>query len=211
LRRFEERNMQPLILDRRSEVDVPPDYTVVETEAQWLRLVSTFNSGQQSTLATGGNRSESPAFMVRGVALCNWAETWWRGRGWPCEERRSPLLTLRALCAGWDEEQARAVWNELRPAWDELAQPLRATDVLGHLFPQTPFAWEATPSFEHAATWLLWLEETEILAHYAPLFAAQATVWDVGAGKAQGLYATSTEEAHARLQAWLGGLATGYD
>jgi hypothetical protein len=96
------------------------------------------------------------------------------------------------------------VWNELREIWDDLAQPIRAATVLGQLFPQTPFAWDGTPSLEHAATWLLWLEEGAIPSHYAPLVDAQATIWDVGSGNAQGLYAASSEEAEARLQAWLG-------
>jgi hypothetical protein len=185
--------MKPLLLDRRGEVEAPPGYVVIAHEADWLRAVHKLDEEAE------------PALLVRGAALCDWAEAWWRGRGWPCEERRSPLLALRALCPNWSEDEARAVWDELRANWDELEQPLRAAPVLQRLYPAPAAAlsWDAPPSLEHAAAYLLWLENAEISSHHAPLLSAQAAAWDVGAGMAQGLYAATGEEAHALLRAWL--------
>jgi hypothetical protein len=192
--------MKILLLDRRGEVDAPPGYTIIESEAAWLHAICALTDGENL------NNKDEPALLVRGAALCEWAAAWWRGRGWPCEERRSPLLALLALCPTWSEDEARTTLDELRPVWDELeGSRLRMASVLSHLYPQQEmmFTWDATPSLTHAAAYLLWLESANIAPHHMALIAAQAQGWDAGAGPAQGLYAATRQEAEARLRAWL--------
>ncbi len=213
-----------LWLDRRSEAEAAPGCLVIETEAQWLRAVCALIGGPSGPASTSnppasvhenGAAHEAPSadtrpqtLMVRGESLCTWAVAWWRGRGWPCEERLSPLRSLRLLCAAWSDEELRAVDDDLRLVWDDLAQPLSAPDVLRQFYPQVPFAWDAAPSLAHAAAWLLWLDETAIEPRHGVLLEAWAQAWRGGIGRdvvgVEELYASSPQEAQLRLRAWIG-------
>nr|GFC66690.1 hypothetical protein [Tanacetum cinerariifolium] len=79
---------------------VPPGYTLVTTELEWLR-------------ETNGAGTSVPAVVVRGAALTSWASTWWKAQGGECQKLASPGYTLQQLVPSLPTVAAQAVAHEL--------------------------------------------------------------------------------------------------
>jgi len=184
--------MKPLLLDTRGEALIPEGYEVITGEAQWLSA---------ALFAAQNAPCDVPALLVQGEGLCRWAATWWRERGWLCEERQSPVETLLQSCSALSREEAKAVLNDLGAAFLGLPQPLNLTDVLENLYPD--FNWRQTASRSHAALWLLWLEAASLPAHHAPLIAQQAQGWRNTGNEVELLYAATAQQANVLLRNWL--------
>jgi hypothetical protein len=65
--------MVEILLDREGDAELPPNYTLVINEVEFLRLAKT----------------DLP-LLVRGGRLCDWAETFYMARGIPYRETYSP-------------------------------------------------------------------------------------------------------------------------
>ena len=70
-------------LDKLGDADVPEGAAVVECEADFLRY-----------------SMEEPRLLVRGQRLCDWASTFYSGRGLPVIETHSPIRALQRVIAG---------------------------------------------------------------------------------------------------------------
>ena len=74
--------MRRLYTDRRADCNAPAETVTVDTDVDFLQAVA-------------GNCD----LVVRGDALCRWAENVWRGRGLPIARLLSPVEELEE-CAG---------------------------------------------------------------------------------------------------------------
>lgn len=158
-----------LLLDRSGQGRIVDGYRIVETEAEFLRT------------ALKGDKQ-----AVRGANLCRWAEAFWQSRGWSYEEVRSPVDDLLSACPGLSEEQAQALLDALGDRVDSVTAPVSVLQLLELVLPGGP--WEETPSVEHSAAWLLWLEDSAIPDYAMPLVGFQAAKWE-----------SECESAHRRL------------
>lgn len=131
---------QIIWLDRLSDADLPPGAVPVDTETEFLRL------------AVGGQ-----SLLVRGEALCDWAEQFYRGRSTTVRPTRSPV---RALQGVFPDLSMDATWELLGRLGQNRAAVLDphldSQRLMEALFPMSGI-WGDQPSREHAAEWLLWL------------------------------------------------------
>jgi hypothetical protein len=177
---------QPAHLARDPDTPVSPGYRLVETEVQFLEHAL----GQE------------PLF-IRGPGLCRWAETFYLGRGWPYRAVTSPVVELQSAVEELTRLQALELLSTLGDAFDRLPRPITARSIMASLYPSGP--WQAEPSLDHAARWLLFLNADSFPEYVVPLLAAQARIWEHDASDVtRPLYARTTQgEAHAALAAWL--------
>lgn len=158
--------MRPrFLLDASGEVPAPSDHEIVRTEAEFLRQ------------ATG-----PAALLVRGPALCRWAEEFCLGREYPWETVRPVTEWLRLYCPALTGGQAHHIHEMLTqsgPAYQEGSGGCRAWEVLEALFREGP--WAERPGREHAARWLLWLEGNTLDPALRPLLAQIAASWALDA------------------------------
>lgn len=178
------------LLDASGEVPAPIGHEIVGTEAEFLRQ------------ATG-----PAALLVRGPALCRWAEEFCSGRDYVWETVRPATEWLRLYCPALTEAEAHHIHGMLtlgRPAYQEGGAGYRVWEVLESLFPEGP--WAESPGREHAARWLLWLEGNAPDPALRPLLAQTAAGWAlVAPEEIAPLYAIHDEPAaRMALAAWLG-------
>ncbi len=183
--------MRPrFLLDASGEVPAPSDHEIVRTEAEFLRQ------------ATG-----PAALLVRGPALCRWAEEFCLGRDYPWETVRPVTEWLRLYCPALTGGQAHHIHEMLTqggPAYQEGGGGCRAWEVLEALFREGP--WAERPGREHAARWLLWLEGNALDPALRPLLAQIAAGWALDAPEGIApLYAIHDQPAaREALATWLG-------
>ncbi len=176
-----------VLLDRQGDGNPPSAYLVVESEAQFL---NTALSGRP--------------LLVRGEALCRWAETFLRGRGTAYREIESPVAALRRACPALTVAQATELKAALGTNLDRISESLTVRGILQAVYPSGP--WDLHPSRAHAARWLLWLADQLVAPYVSPLVTLQAERWASECDAAEeGLYGASNREAACRLlNDWLG-------
>ncbi len=135
--------MQSILLDRYGDAKVPDGYELIDSEVLFLRA------------ATAEGK-----WFIRGQRLCEWAEVFFAGRDIRVKEVLSPCRALREAIPTLSEEQAAELSARLGARFYNL-EPVTAQTVAQELFP-IPLC-RTTPSREHAAEWLLWLDQQQML------------------------------------------------
>jgi hypothetical protein len=173
-------------LDRRGDAHPKLGCVLIETETEFLQHV----------------RSEQPLHL-RGPLLCDWATQVAQARDWKVEFLSSPATTLLNAIPGLTLAQAQAMLDRLGSRFDTLALPISVTDLLQIFAPAD--LWNAMPTGEHAAQWLLWLDVTEPSDFLVPLLTVQAQQWSHECAEVlQPIYAVTNPLAAQRLlRVWL--------
>lgn len=148
-----------VILDRTASSVAPSGYHVIDTEVEFLRRAT----------------DRSAHLFIRGARLCEWAESYLRGRQISFGETRSFLAVLQSLMPGLTEVSAREIASHLTGVASLDLEDLTLDSLLNTLFPSR--LWNRVPSREHAAEWLLWLHDTKPEAWASPLLKAIASQW----------------------------------
>lgn len=180
--------MAKFYLDKSGESQPPAGCKIVETEASLLTCV--FAEG---------------SLLVRGRDLCRWAETICHVRQWPVEELVSPVNELIDCCPALGHPDALTILKQHGRIIGDLPRPWRLDRVLEGLFPEAHNLWRGAPSLNHAAQWLLWLDETSVPAYLQPLLANMAVGWKTTAKIPEAdIYTVSTANAAREfLSRWL--------
>ena len=135
--------MSPRIyLDWSGDASVPPDVEVVRTEVEFLRNAL----------------SEQP-ILVRGKALCRWAEIFYKGRGRETCSLQSPSQLLSELCPDLDTSQLFALSEILKNELVSNPSP-KLVDLVYAIWPEG--WWFDPPTTTFAARWLLWFASNEL-------------------------------------------------
>ena len=188
-----------LRLDREGDAQLPPEYTLVTTEAQWLAHMVAPASGLPAL-----------ALQVRGPAqLCDWAAVYWQAQGGTVHPCESPRQALQRLCSTLTPAQGKEIIGELT-ARSALPAELTLPVVLAALYPGFS-AWKgpdaergAAAWYAFAAKWLLWRSShsfTWAAAHQALVEKAIST-WAPENKRA--LLPLGEADAQLVLGAWLG-------
>jgi len=132
--------MSHFLLDRYGDARVPEGYTVIDSEVAFL------------TRAVDEGR-----WLIRGPRLCEWAEIFLAGRKTSWQEAFSSSREIQEAIPGLNPEQAAELFAKLEARFDALPRPLTAQTIAQALYPH--YLWQAQPSLDHAAQWLLWLDQ----------------------------------------------------
>uniref|UniRef100_A0A0C1N9Y3 PglZ domain-containing protein n=1 Tax=Tolypothrix bouteillei VB521301 TaxID=1479485 RepID=A0A0C1N9Y3_9CYAN len=133
---------KPVVLDPTELYEIPPGYTAIATEVDWMRSFGV---------------SGSP-WWVKGKRLCDWAVEWlqvWNRMDEVAEIKPDPKVRLQSLFGSlplpqeWSDKQILALVTRLDsyPQENPIARLL--ADVLGH-----EEIWFGEASITHLATWL---------------------------------------------------------
>jgi len=179
--------MRTLYLDKRADCDPPKGAESVDTEVGFL------DAWQRN-----GD------VVVRGTSLCRWAEKVWRGRGWPVIALLSPVEELTECAVGAEEAQLAQLYEEHSRKLAGVARPFKLQAVLEAIYPHS--MWRTYPSLEHAARWLIWLDETDPPTTVLPLLRTQAMLWRATAKGVEAVLYEAYDAPAARevLAGWLG-------
>ena len=180
-----------VLLDRDGDAALPTGYQLLQTEIEFLRYADV----------------AQPLF-IRGAALCDWAELFYRARDIPFQNLRSPVLELTAICPELGSQQAEEIYRLLGRTYAEMARPFSVQAVLEKLYPQR--LWWDAPSWEHSAAWLNWLISSPFPEAIQPLLASLADQWRLQSnGHESQIYAvTRKKDARQLLLGWLGVIDT---
>lgn len=132
--------MSHFLLDRYGEARVPEGYTVIDSEVAFL-----------------AHAVDEGCWLIRGSRLCEWAETFLAGCKVSWQEALSPGREIQAAVPGLSLEQAAELFARLEAQFDTLPRPLTAMTIAQALYPH--YLWQAQLSLDHAAQWLLWLDQ----------------------------------------------------
>lgn len=135
--------MSSFLLDRNGDARVPEGYTVIESEVAFL-----------------AHAVDSGHWLIRGARLCEWAETFLNGRKISWQETLSPSREIQEAIPGLNPEQTAELFAKLEVRFDALPRPLTAQAIAQALYPH--HLWQAQLSLDHAAQWLLWLDQSHL-------------------------------------------------
>ncbi len=135
--------MSHFLLDRDGDARVPQGYTVIDSEVAFL-----------------AHALDEANWLIRGSQLCEWAETFLAGRQVSWQEAYSPSREIQVAVPGLSLEQAAELCDRLAAQFDSLPRPLTAVTIAQALYPH--YVWKAQLSVEHAAQWLLWLDQRHL-------------------------------------------------
>lgn len=177
-----------VLIDPEGDLPAPHGVQIVESEVDFLRHAV---SGQ--------------SLLIRGPRLCQWAQDFYALRSVPTKVIESPRAALRRAFS-LSAEQARELAEKIRQ--EHLAGgELSVVSVLKACFPADYALWQANPSPQHAARWLLWLLEHTPSEAEAVILKKFASEMEMQAGESpiRELYcATDAAQAEKLLLRWLG-------
>lgn len=175
-----------LYLDPNEDAPIPDGWEVVESEVGLLKMLSAPGAG-----------------VIRGKALCRWAEDYALGRGITVHKLQSRARRLLQLCPKLSEAQAKELSDSLGyrlPLEQELELPQLAKLLWNEAW------WGDEPGPDHAARWLLWWLEHEpneaervVLAYLYDWYKTNYMGQERAAYEVDG-----GERAFALLKRWLG-------
>jgi len=179
--------MKEMLLDREGDAIAPKDYTVVTTEADFLRLAL----------------SRQPLF-IRGARLCDWAEAFCYARGIVCTETYSFKRELQSAFPTLASSQIDFLAQRLEMKAEILSRPLTFWGILQSIYPVS--LWTQAVSLRHAATWLVWLQQTAPDEKIHPLLIQACQSWEnLAPISLRSVYSVySTPAAQQLLDEWLG-------
>lgn len=175
-----------ILLDKHGDAIVPEGYLVIDDEVAFLE-----------------HALRSERLFIRGKKVCEWAERFYRGRQIAYEEVASPSRTLQRICPQLSEEQAHHIALRLVQSKHVPQNDWSVTDILSRLYPEA--RWHEPLSVEHAAWWLLWLQETSFSEAEQAVLRQQSYLWsDLTEERLQPVYrAYNAETARHLMEEWL--------
>ncbi|GIV17509.1 MAG: hypothetical protein KatS3mg022_2944 [Armatimonadota bacterium] len=175
-----------ILLDKYGDAIVPEGYLVIDDEVAFL----------EHALC-------SERLFIRGKHLCEWAERFYRGRQIAYKEVSSPRRTLIHICPQLSEEQAHHIALRLVQSKHVPQNDWSVTDILSRLYPEA--RWYEPLSVEHAAWWLVWLQETSSSEAEQVVLCQQSYLWsDRAEERLQPVYrAYNAETARRLMEEWL--------
>lgn len=175
-----------IFLDTHEDAIVPEGCLVIDNEVAFLE-----------------HALRRERLFVRGKRLCEWAERFYRGRDIPCKTVASPVRTLQHICPQLSEEQARHIAQRLVQRGHVPQDDWIVTDILSRLYPKE--GWYEPVSVDHAAWWLLWLQETSFGDAEEVLVREQSNLWSEQADeRLRAIYeACNAEAARSLMEEWL--------
>ncbi len=179
--------MGHFLLDRSGDARVPEGYTVIDSEVAFL-----------------AHAVDDGRWLIRGARLCEWAETFLAGRKISWQEALSPNRAIQEAVPGLSPEQAAELFAKLEAQFDTLPRPLTAVTIAQALYPHYP--WQAQLSLEHAARWLLWLDQCDLTEAERRVIQVIQQHWlSACPDELSALYDVDGPEAARRvLEDWLG-------
>lgn len=180
--------MRRLYVDKKGHSGLPPGNTVeASTDIDFLRALSSTTD-----------------LVVRGERLCDWAVSLWRGRGWPIEPLLSPVDELADCVGPVEPGQMDQLYEENIAKLKDIARPFTLQRVLEALYPEDAL-WRMAPSLSHAASWLIWLSQTNPQGPVLALIRVQSMLWKAACSGPEALLydAYSGEGARGLLASWL--------
>src|ERR1022692_1278713 len=145
-------------LDQFGDASVPVNYSVAQSESEFLELAFSDN------------------VVVQGDELCSWASVFWHCRKFPHELLESPIQKLRHYVPGIAEEDARAILSLDTNAGKIILGSKDLRSLLKGLFPSD--IWQISANLHHGAHWLLWLDEVDPPNCVQGLLKLQAGLWE---------------------------------
>jgi hypothetical protein len=146
-----------ILLDRFCEAKLPENYTLVNTEVEFLKKALSQES-----------------LFIQGDWLCEWAETFFTGREIPFSYTRSLVRELKTTFPFLTPETAAKIFSLLEKNSNTDIH-LTEKEILKGCFPAKH--WEETPSKGQAAAWLLWLVENRPDDFYIPFLTNLSSFW----------------------------------
>jgi hypothetical protein len=173
-------------LDHNSDGSLPIGHAVVQAESEFL------------------DHAFDADIVVRGSTLCVWATYFWEGRDMSYQSLHSPIQKLRIYVPAMTDADALELFAITPTAKQMVLQAVDFRGLLKALFPSD--LWQTTASVDHAAHWLIWLEERKPPLSAQPLLKVQALLWQEQlAGAERQLYgATNADQARRLIDQWLG-------
>lgn len=170
-------------LDSLGDADLPPGAILVDTEVEFLRRAV-----------------DRQSLLLRGKALCAWAEQFYRARGVSVRPTRSPIQALQAILPDMAtvpiQELIERLGSNRMAVLDPHLDPQRLMEAL---YPMSGL-WGAEPSREHAAEWLLWLYEERPSPAVQTAFKPLLDKWrNTTIDPVRNLYAAADYESSCRL------------
>jgi len=177
--------MPNILLDRDETADSVKGYRIIETEVDFL------NS------ALSGD-----ALLIRGYALCEWAESFYRGRNITCTSAPSIVGDLMRHYSDLSIEQAQYISQKLKAAKVKIVD-YSPQEILSSLF--HTYLWDSSATKSHAADWLLWLDTIEYHEAFEPVLSPLVFEWKKDQPELSELYEANTPESSMiLLQKWFG-------
>lgn len=181
--------MNEVVLDRQGDLPAPSGFLIVASEVEFLR-----------------HATDSTSLLIRGERLCAWAEAFYRLRGRPFGYQESLSAALQRIFPALTQDQAEKLTQRVGQSTVSPEQ-VSAEFVLRRCYPSEVALWHHTPSSEHAARWLVWLNmhepdagESVVLQAFSDLLAREA-----GQSPESAAYrARNREQAKPLLHSWLG-------
>ncbi|MEZ0483185.1 hypothetical protein [Fibrella aquatica] len=187
-----------LLLDEHGDALLPPGYTVIQTELDWLRYT------------ISASPLQPPLVVVRGRIITHWARKWWEVQGGTCRELVSPGERIRRVLPMLTVLDAQELAAVIHASWPVIEWPnvLSLPQLLTALYPAAQTLWELVPEPEHfptaVAKLLEWLRATPSLPPVQlPLLQAWLSNWQI-AIRAAAQLPDSVTGATALLRAWAG-------
>lgn len=176
-----------ILLDPMGDAPVPEAYTSVESEVEFLRRAT-----------------EGQPLLIRGARLCEWAKTFYSAREVTTQYAHSPSREVQAVLPSLSAAQTTDLISRIgAQQFNNLPRPLSPLVLTQALYPTA--LWLDSPTLSHAASWLLWLHQTQ------PDEVAQAAIaplrqqwYDTATEPERIAYAAATaNDANLLLRAWL--------
>ena len=175
------------LLDPDSLTSTPAGYIHIASELEFLR---------QAT--------ENQPMVIQGSRLCNWAESYFRGRGMLFRYARSLVQELLDVCPDLTKTQAKEIATALKlNGTENLERPLTCLSALERLYPSA--LWQGVPSSKHVAEWLVWLYQLDPPSDQQPLLKQISRQWRDKLNEPEHRFynVTSKEEADRCIERWV--------
>jgi hypothetical protein len=177
--------MPNILLDRDESADPIHGYRIVKTEIDLLD----YALSEQDLL-------------IRGYSLCEWAESFYKGRGVTCASAPSVVRDLMHTYGSMSYEHAQFIAVKLSTSKIKIAD-YSPQEILGAFF--STYLWDSPASEKHAADWLLWLDEKEPPESFQSILLPLVYEWKKDKPELSDIYnSTTPESARIILEKWLG-------
>lgn len=178
--------MKKILLDREGDTICPEGYLRIETEVDFLV-----------------NALSRQGLLICGGRLCDWATIFYNGRRIEYSEITTLVRNLQLRYPDLTKDQAQFIGEMIGDNFVISLDNFNLQDFLNEIFPHN--IWFGQPSKNHAAEWLLWLDDKEPDPAFHSIFAGISNNWKNSCPDLSIVYeANNTEKAREILKQWLG-------
>ena len=139
--------------------------------------------------------------LIRGDWLCNWADSFYRGRQIKVAKTRSIVRELLSCYSFLTPDSATIICSLLKKnSCEDIS--VSAKEILKGCYPNP--IWEKAPSKEHAAEWLLWLDEKQTDGLFEPFLKMISAEWGNYESRYQLAYnCVNPNQANELIRKWI--------